>query len=108
MNQLEKDFNEDMKNIYFQAKDELRFNASRFWQLVLEKGGVEAAKTLIKKEGSTFGFDVLREFRRLDLSVEAHVLKPKYAALFTEEEKRACRKRLEKVGYKPEKMDTES
>lgn len=100
MNQLEKNFNEDMKNIYLTAKKELKYNASRFWQLVCEKGGLQAAKILIAKDGGTDGFEILWEHGRLDLSVEAHVLKPEYAELFTDEEKVMCRERLESFGFK--------
>jgi hypothetical protein len=100
MNQLEKNFNEDMKNIYLTAKKELKYNASRFWQLVCEKGGLQAAKILIAKDGGTDGFEILWEHGRLDLSVEAHVLKPEYAELFTNEEKVMCRERLESFGFK--------
>jgi hypothetical protein len=64
------------------------------------KGGLMAAKQLITKEGGTYGFTILYEMGRLDLSVEAHVLKPEYAELFTEEEKRICRERLKEYGYK--------
>lgn len=100
MNQLEKNFNEDMKNIYMTAKKELKYNASRFWQMVIDKGGVQAAKILIAKDGGTYGFEILWEHGRLDLSVEAHVLKPEYAEIFTDAEKEMCRERLEKFGYK--------
>jgi hypothetical protein len=102
MNHLEKKFNEDMKNIYLTAKKELKYNASRFWQLVIDKGGVQAAKILIAKDGGTYGFEVLWEHRRLDLSVEAHVLGPEYVDLFSDEERNMCRDRLERFGFKPD------
>ena len=89
-----------MQNIYITAKKELGYNAIRFLQLLSEKGGVEAARILISKEGGTYGFEVLWENKRLDLSVEALVLKPKYRELFTETERETCRKRLEEFGYK--------
>lgn len=44
MELLEKRFNEDMKQIYQRAKRELNCNATRFMQLLSEKGGVQAAK----------------------------------------------------------------
>lgn len=100
MTEIEKKFNSDMKNIYWDAKRELNYTVSRFIQLVTEKGGLMAAKQLITKEGGTYGFTILYEMGRLDLSVEAHVLKPEYAELFTEEEKRICRERLKEYGYK--------
>lgn len=38
MTSLEKKFNADMHNIYITAKKELGYNASRFMQLVSQKG----------------------------------------------------------------------
>ena len=99
MEPLEKKFNDDMNQIYIRAKRELRYNATRFMQLVSDKGGLLAAKELIKKDGGTYGFEVLWENRRLDLSVEAHVLKPEYQELFSNEEIEICRIRLKEFGY---------
>lgn len=100
MTALENKFNEDMLNIYYTAKRKLKYNATRFLQLVAEKGGLKAAKQLIAKDGGTYGFEVLWENKRLDLSIEAHVLKPEYEPLFTDGEKSLCRKRLIEFGYK--------
>lgn len=99
MNTLENKFNEDMNNIYFTAKKELRYNASRFIQLVSREGGVKAAKQLISKSGGTYGFEVLWENKRLDLSVEALILRAEYQKLFTDEERENCRNRLKEFGY---------
>lgn len=97
---LEKQFHQEMADIYVRAKRECGYNATRFLQLITEKGGVEAARRLISKPGGTDGFAILWECGRLDLSVEAHVLKPEFEALFTEEERRMCRERLEQFGWK--------
>lgn len=99
MTALEKRFEQDMIDIYMTAKKECGYNASRFLQMLGAKGGLAAAKQLISKPGGTDGFATLWEHGRLDLSVEAHVLKPEYAELFTEEERRMCRERLEQFGY---------
>lgn len=66
---LQSKFNEDMKNIYFTAKKDIGYTATRFMQLVSQKGGLQASKQLIAKEGGTYGFEVLWENKRLDLSV---------------------------------------
>lgn len=63
------------------------------------KGGLVAAKQLIAKEGVTEDFTILWECGRLDLSVEACVLKPEYQALFTDEERKICCDRLMKFNY---------
>lgn len=99
MTTLEKRFEHNMIDIYVTAKKECGYNASRFLQILGAKGGVAAAKQLINKPGGTDGFTTLWEHGRLDLSVEAHVLKLEYAELFTDEERRICRERLEQFGY---------
>lgn len=91
MTSLEKRFEQDMIDIYTTAKKECGYNASRFLQMLGAKGGLAVAKQLISKPSGTDGFATLWEHGRLDLSVEAHVLKPEYAELFTEDERRMCR-----------------
>ncbi|MDK2903909.1 MAG: hypothetical protein PWP48_216 [Clostridiales bacterium] len=99
MEPIENKFSEDMKNIYFTAKKDIGYTATRLLQLISQKGGLQAAKQLISKEGGTYGFEVLWENNRLDLSVEALVLKPEYKTLFFDEERMICRDRLKKCGY---------
>ena len=99
MTELEKRFDRDMRSIYSTAKRECGYNATRFLQLVGEKGGLAAAKQLISKPGGTEGFTTLWEHHRLDLSVEALVLKPEYKSLFSENEQKLCRDRLIEFGY---------
>lgn len=100
MSPLENKFHEEMNNIYFTAKKELKYNASRFVQLVSREGGLKAAKQLISKTGGAYGFEVLWENNRLDLSVEALVLRPEYHELFTDEEREICINRFKEFGYK--------
>lgn len=94
MDALENKFNKDMMNVYTTAKKELGYNATRLMQLISNKGGIQAAKQLISKNGGTYGFEVLWEHKRLDLSVEAVVLKEEYSQLFTEDERNLCIERL--------------
>ena len=100
MTDIERKFNVAMREIYETAKKECGYNAVRFMQLVAEKGGVAAAKQLIGTNGGTEGFTTLWEHGRLDLSVEAHVLKDEFIELFTEEERKMCRDRLLEFGFK--------
>lgn len=100
LERLQELFHQDMIEIYIAAKKECGYHATRFLQMVTEQGGVTAAKTLIRKPGGTEGFATLWEYGRLDLSVEAHVLKPEFRPLFTEEERKICRERLEQFDYK--------
>mgnify|MGYP007056853515 CR=1 FL=1 len=60
--------------IYFTIKRDSGYTATRFMQFVSKKGGLQAAKQLIAKEGGTYDFEVLWENKRLDLSIEALAL----------------------------------
>ena len=46
MSTLENKFHEDMNNIYFTAKKELKYNASRFIQLYQKKAGLKQQNNL--------------------------------------------------------------
>lgn len=96
---LKKQFHRDMISIYEKAKDECGYVATRFMQMVVEKGGLATAKELIIKNVDTYGFERLYELKRLDLSVEALVLNNKYRSLFSSYERQRCRDRLKKYGY---------
>jgi hypothetical protein len=62
-------------------------NARRFWQAAVVHSGVETAWRLLWKADISDVSTTLWELRRLDLSVEAYVLRSEYAPLFTEEER---------------------
>lgn len=99
MNDLEKEFFSKMKNIYIEADNECGYRATRFLQMLGEKGGVATAKSLINKPGGTEGFEKLWELGRLDLSIEALVIKEEYKPLFTDEEIQLCTEKLKEYGY---------
>jgi hypothetical protein len=52
------------------------------------------ARQLLRKEGTTQGFERLRREGRLDLTMEALVLRPEYASLFTQEELAVASRRI--------------
>ena len=99
MTELERKFTCDMEELCRIAKKECGYNPVRFHQLMSRIGAVAAAKQLITKPGGTEGFTTLWMHKWLDLSIEAHVLKPEYQELFTEEERRICEERLTEMGY---------
>lgn len=99
MNKLEIEFSNEMVNIYKIAKKEVNYTASRLITLISSIGGVNTAKTLISKGNVTEGFEILWEAKRLDLTVEALVIKEKYAPLFTIEEVESCKDRLKEFEY---------
>lgn len=99
MNQAERQFHRAMVAIYETAKRELGYNATRFLQMISEQGGLATARRLLWSNQPSDGFTTLWSHHRLDLTVEAHVLKREYAALFTEADQEQARRRLELYGW---------
>lgn len=96
--ELEREFHQAMVRIYERAREEARYNATRFLRMVSEQGGLAAARTLLRSQPSD-GFTALWQAGRLDLSVEAHVLLPRFQPLFTDAERESARRRLEQYGF---------
>ncbi|MCW3845970.1 phospholipase D family protein [Sphingomonas sp. LB-2] len=96
----EKGFTKAMEQIYDDAVA-IGYRPSTFRRMLAEHGGVETARRLIRG-AATSGFEALWEKKRLDLSVEALMLKPGWRVLFRPEELAMARKRLRDVGYAPE------
>lgn len=96
---LEDQFDEAMLEIYRRALSECKYNATRFLQMVNEQGGLQAARTLINAPDISDGFTALYLCGRLDLTVEAVALDPKWQALFSQEELAKARKRLTDLNY---------
>jgi hypothetical protein len=77
-----------------------RYNPHYFAEMLREHGPVETAKRLLRPtEDPQYGLFRLADCGRLDLSVEAIVLKPIYAPLFTQVERGVARERLDRLGY---------
>lgn len=96
-NKPEAGFHEAMIGIYH-ASASLGYRASYFLQMVQERGGWGAAKHLLSGPEPQSGLVRLWELRRLDISMEALVLEERWAALFSEDELRVARERLEAYG----------
>jgi len=97
---LEIEFHEAMLDIHRRAKEEAGYNASLFLQMVGNRGGLQAACTLINSKAPSDGYTRLWELGRLDLSVEAVVLQSsRFRSLFTEQELEICEKRLRDYGH---------
>jgi hypothetical protein len=99
---LERQFDKAMISIYERALIECRYKATRFLQMIHENGGFQTAKTLLHTPGLQYGFEALWEYGRLDLTMEALILKPPWNKFFTDEEKGIARERLTGCGYVPE------
>lgn len=84
--QLEIAFDERMRQIYDQAKDECGYTATRFLQMVNADGGLTAARKLLGTGAYSEGLTRLWEEKRLDISLEATVLDAPWSGLFTKQE----------------------
>ncbi|HEV2498350.1 MAG TPA: hypothetical protein VGY31_02070 [Terriglobia bacterium] len=91
-----------MIRIYERAKAECSYNATRFLQMVIDQGGLKAAKTLLSHPDISSGLEELWKCRRLGISMEAVVLRQPGCQLFCQQELAAARRKLEDLGYKPE------
>jgi hypothetical protein len=96
---LENKFHEEMLEVYRKTKTECKYNATRFLQIVNKHGGLRAAKMLINASSVSDGFTELWKHRRLDLTVEARVLDPQWSELFSDDEKKIAKKRLDDLDY---------
>lgn len=96
---LESSFHAAMAQIYVRAKAEAGYNATRYLQMVSENGGLATANQLLHASNVSDGFTHLWERGRLDLSVEALVLEPKWSPLFTSDDLRIARERLKAYGF---------
>lgn len=88
-----------MLDIYLRAKSEAGYNASRFLGMVSEQGGYEAARALLHASKVSDGYTALWERQRLDLTVEALILKSEWRDLFSNAERDVARQRLIEYGY---------
>jgi hypothetical protein len=96
---VEERFHQAMIDVYERARREAGYHAARFLGMVSEVGGVEAAHRLLKAPDPSDGFVALWEKGRLDLSVEAQVLRPEFRELFSADELARAMSRLAAVGY---------
>jgi hypothetical protein len=75
------------------------YNPTYTIQMIDRLGHVDACKRILDDPGSLDGFTRLWELRRLDLTLEAIVLRAEFASPFAGEELGVARKRLSDVGY---------
>ncbi|MEA4920104.1 MAG: hypothetical protein VB078_04205 [Clostridiaceae bacterium] len=96
---LSQSFTQELIESYEISKKELGYYPSRFVQMLSQKGGVETARAIIAKGDVSEGFEKLSASSRLDLSMEAAVIDPKYSVLFTDDEVNHCFALLCECGY---------
>jgi hypothetical protein len=88
-----------MKDLYIRAKKEANYTAGYFLTMLSSYGGLGTAHRLLASSEVSTGFTTLFERGRLDLTVEALVVKPEFADLFSEDEVEAALERLRQLGY---------
>jgi hypothetical protein len=95
----EDQFHKAMIAVYQNALRDCTQRAAYFLQMVGSQGGVETARKLLQSDDVERGPAALWECGRLDLMFEHLILQPKYAELFTDEEKNMAHQRLREYGY---------
>jgi hypothetical protein len=93
-------FERAMKDVYVRAKNEANYTATYFRTMLSNYGGLDTAHRLLASSEISTGFAALYERGRLDLTVEALVVKPEFAGLFSDEEIDIARRRLDQLGYR--------
>jgi hypothetical protein len=92
-------FAEELITAYFLLGEETGYRPEAFLRVASRHGGFEAARRELQASQPSEALDVLRKLHRLDVSVEAFVLRPEYAPLFSAEELKIARERLRSYGY---------
>jgi 5-methylcytosine-specific restriction protein A len=89
--------------VYEEGKRATGYRGTRYLQKVRRDGGLGATKSWLnpakRHEAPKGGFLKLVDAGRLDLSLEAQVIKRRWASLFTKDELDVARNRLARYGY---------
>jgi putative restriction endonuclease len=92
---LEQDFQDHILEQHQIGARETKYKASLFKPMVLKKGALQAAKDLLVGPTTiSEGLTRLVLHRRLDLSLEANVIKPEWRSLFDKNELTTAVERL--------------
>ena len=95
----ELEFHDAMIELYLRAKRELKYNARYLIDMVSNEGGRETARYLLDTKEPSDGYVILWEAGRLDLSVEAEVLRPRWHELFSDEQRAVAVRRLREYQF---------
>jgi hypothetical protein len=88
-----------MMEQFRQCWTQLRYRPTYVLQHLSEHGAIETARWVVRIQNESSGFIRLWEAQRLDLSIEALVLQPRFAALFSVEDRRLAYEALKVHGY---------
>ncbi|MDQ7070474.1 MAG: hypothetical protein Q9M48_07020 [Rhodobacterales bacterium] len=92
-NKLHNQFTATLKDMASRAKSEATYSATRFLQMLGEKGGVETAKHLLSLPTPSDGFTNMVLAERIDLTLEWVVQDDPWKTLFTDAELKVARGR---------------
>lgn len=95
----DEEFTAYLLNAARRALKELNYNAGDFRRMINAGGGYKTAITLLSAKNLSEGFEKLWEKKRLDLSLEALVLDPKWSKYFSPDLLEIASKRLKDAGY---------
>jgi Protein of unknown function DUF262 len=96
---LVRQFEQALRDALARSRDEANHNPTYLVGMLAEHGGLGAARRLLHATTVSDGFAALWERGRLDLTVEAVVVQPRFAELFTAAEVDTARRRLTQFGY---------
>ena len=97
---LAEKFEQALFTAYLRAKNEAKYNASIFYNMLNTRGGLSTAKFLINSSTVSDGYTELHRRKRLDLTVEAIVVEDeRWHELFEPEELLKAKKRLSQYEY---------
>lgn len=88
-----------MLDIYRTAKSKAGYDAKLFLGMVIERGGLETALYLVHRNQPSGGYTALYERGRLDLTVEALVIRPEWDDVFSETDRAKARESLLEYGF---------
>ena len=101
---VELGFHQAMLDIYQLAGRQTGYWAGYFLRTVRDEGGLATCRKLLGKSGTSEGFERLKKEGRLDLSMEAVMLRPEFGELFSTEELARASDRLAAHGYPAPRM----
>ena len=99
-NEMEDDFKRELLRAVDVCINRYRYRPSYFLQMLDNYGAVGTVIKLVTADKFHEGFTKLWEFGRLDLTVEAIMLRSPYRQLFTKEVLDKALERLTALGYK--------
>jgi hypothetical protein len=99
MDEGEQDFLDALQDAVNECR-RIGYKPTGFMGMIANSNAFEAVRTLLHKREPSDGFSTLWEKGRLDLTVEAIVLKPEWRGYFTEDERKIARRRLADVKYR--------